>query len=388
MKSSRGLSLVVLLGVASCAQPATTEGGDTGNGGSQSGSGGGTAAGGETGSGGDTGGTTGSGGSATGGKAGSGGTTGTGGSIGSGGATGTGGITGTGGTTGTGGATGTGGSGTGGATGTGGKGGTTGTGGATGTGGKGGTTGTGGATGTGGKGGTTGTGGSGSGGTTGTGGATGGGTGTGGTSGLGAWTTGYAATMYGNDSSGDCDGYPNFGDTTSINSQTCTTGQNKVTIASYSSGVNNNASYYGALGDLSTLWVGAECSCSGNDNCGSNQFPSCPAESSTGGDCGICVAVKCDPNGTFSLSGSTHDQNCSTTEYAVVQIIDACPHDHPTNVASSEGWCTSRQANHIDLSCSALGGISTLGMKIGQDGWLNVDVQKVDCSVGLGLHAL
>jgi hypothetical protein len=179
-----------------------------------------------------------------------------------------------------------------------------------------------------------------------------------------------------------------LGDTTSINSQTCTTGQNKVTIASYSAGVNNNASYYGALGDLSTLWVGAECSCNGNDTCPSNQAPSCTAESSVGGDCGICVAVKCDPSGTFSLGGTTHDSDCSKTEYAVVQIIDACPHDHPTNVASSEGWCTSRQANHIDLSCSALGGISTKGMNIDQDGWLNVDVQKVDCSVGLGLHSL
>ncbi|HTB60431.1 MAG TPA: hypothetical protein VLC06_21325 [Polyangia bacterium] len=273
-----------------------------------------------------------------------------------GGTTGTGGVTGSGGVTGTGGAIGTGGA----------KGGTTGTGGTT--------TGTGGVTGVGGA--------------PGTGGAKGGTTGTGGTEGLGAWTTGYAATMYGNDSSGDCAGYPDFGDTTSIDSQTCTTGQNKVSIASYSSGVNNNASYYGALGDLSTLWAGAECNCNGNDTCPSNQAPSCPAESQSGGDCGICVAVKCDPNGTFSLSGTTHDSDCSKTEYAVVQIIDACPHDHPTNVASSEGWCTSRQPNHIDLSCSALGGISTKGMNIGQDGWLNVDVQKVDCSIGLGLHSL
>ena len=161
-----------------------------------------------------------------------------------------------------------------------------------------------------------------------------------------------------------------------------------VRIASYASGVSNNASYYGALGDLSTLWAGAECNCNGNDTCPSNQAPSCPAESQSGGDCGICVAVKCDPNGTFSLSGTTHDSDCSKTEYVVVQIIDACPHDHPTNVASSEGWCTSRQPNHIDLSCGALGGISTKGMNIGQDGWLNVDVQKVDCGIGLGLHAL
>jgi hypothetical protein len=381
MKLSRSVSFLVLLSVASCAEPATTtEGSDTGSGGSQ-GSGGAAMAGGRGGDSTDTGGATGLGGvTASGGVTGLGGTTETGGATGSGGVTGLAGTTGTGGARGSGGVTGLGGTtGTGGVTG---SGGVTGTGGAIGTGGaKGGTTGTGGTT--------TGTGGvTGVGGAPGTGGAKGGTTGTGGTEGLGAWTTGYAATMYGNDSSGDCAGYPDFGDTTSIDSQTCTTGQNKVSIASYSSGVNNNASYYGALGDLSTLWAGAECNCNGNDTCPSNQAPSCPAESQSGGDCGICVAVKCDPNGTFSLSGTTHDSDCSKTEYAVVQIIDACPHDHPTNVASSEGWCTSRQPNHIDLSCSALGGISTKGMNIGQDGWLNVDVQKVDCSIGLGLHSL
>src|SRR5215831_14728683 len=227
----------------------------------------------------------------------------------------------------------------------------------------------------------------GAGGAAGAGGSGGGGAGAGGsgTPGLGAWTNGYVATMYGNDTSGDCNGYPNFADMTNIRSQTCTRDD---TVANFSAGVANNASYYGATGDLSSLWVGAPCSCNGNDTCASNQAPSCPTESQSGGNCGICVAVKCDPSGTFSLGGTTHDRDCSTTEYAVVQIIDACPHDHPTNVSSSEGWCTSRQPNHIDLSCSALGGISTRGMNIGLDGWLNVDVQKVDCSIGLGLHAL
>ncbi len=215
--------------------------------------------------------------------------------------------------------------------------------------------------------------------------AAGGSTGSGGTTGLGPWTTGYVATMYGNDTSGDCAGYPNFGDMTSIRSATCS---RVVTVASFAAGTANNASFYGATGDLSSLWVGARCSCNGSDTCPANQAPSCPAEQQSGGNCGICVAVKCDPTGTFSLGGATHDQDCNRTQYAVVQIIDACPHDHPTNVASSEGWCTTRQANHVDLSCSALGGISTKGMNIGQDGWLNVDVQQVDCSVGLGLHLL
>ena len=214
-----------------------------------------------------------------------------------------------------------------------------------------------------------------------------GGSGSAGTPGLGPWTTGYAATMYGNSASGDCAGYPNFSDATPIATATC---RGVVTVAGYSAGVANNASYYGATGDLSTLWVGAQCVCQGGgtENCPANAAPSCPAERAAGGNCGICVAVKCDPTGTITIGGTTHTADCNRTQYAVVQIIDACPHNHATNVASSEGWCTSRQANHIDLSCSALGGISTRGMNIGQLGWLNVDVQRVDCSIGLGLHPL
>jgi hypothetical protein len=217
-----------------------------------------------------------------------------------------------------------------------------------------------------------------------TGGTATGGKATGGSGTIGAWTTGYVATMYGNVNLGDCVGYSSFSDNTNYNSQTCP----NVTKASYSSGVANNASYYGATGDLSSLWVGAQCQCPGGGTGDCSQAPSCPSESQSGGNCGMCVAVKCDPSGTFSLSGTTHNADCSTTTYVVVQIIDACPHNHPTNVASSVGWCTSRQANHIDLSCSGLGDISTLGTSVGRDGWLNVAVQKVDCSVGLGKHSL
>ncbi len=290
----------------------------------------------------------------------SGGATGGAGATGAGGATGIGGATGSGGMLGSGGRSGAGGSGAGGTPA-----------------GAGGSNGVGGGNGVGGS--------NGAGGRNAVGGSTGSGGGAGGTPGLGTWTTGYVATMYGNDTSGDCAGYPNFGDMTSIRSATCS---RVVTVANFVTGTANNASFYGATGDLSSLWVGARCSCNGSDTCPANQAPSCPAEQQSGGNCGICVAVKCDPMGTFSLGGATHDQDCNQTQYAVVQIIDACPHDHPTNVASSEGWCTTRQANHVDLSCSALGGISTKGMNIGQDGWLNVDVQHVDCSVGLGLHPL
>ena len=203
----------------------------------------------------------------------------------------------------------------------------------------------------------------------------------------GAWDhRRYAATMFGNDSTGDCSGYANFSDTTNIDDSACAS-NGTVTVVNYSSSMANDASYYAAPGDLSSIWQGGECMCqngsgSGTGNC--TQPPSCPMEQ----DCGKCVAVKCDPNGTIMEGGYTHDQYCGTTEYVVVEVIDACPHNHPTNVTSSEGWCTSKQANHIDLSCSALGGISNLGTNIGQQGWLNVDVQVVPCSLGLGLHPL
>jgi hypothetical protein len=192
--------------------------------------------------------------------------------------------------------------------------------------------------------------------------------------------------MFGNSTMNDCANFTNFSDSTDITKSACASNR-AVTIAAFSSGVANDASFYGAPGDLSSIWQGPECMCqngsgTGTGNC--TQPPACPMEQ----DCGMCVAVKCDSTGTFTLGGTTHDADCNATQYAVVEVIDACPHNHPTNVASSEGWCTSRQANHIDLSCSALGGISTLGMNVGRDGWLNVDVQIVPCSLGLGLHSL
>jgi hypothetical protein len=193
--------------------------------------------------------------------------------------------------------------------------------------------------------------------------------------------------MFGNVSAQntDCYGYSNFSDSTNITSANCTwlSGSLKVTIAGYQSGTPNNARYYGAPGDLSSIWQGGQCTCQGGGTGNCTSAPSCSDEQ----DCAKCVAVRCDPSGP-SVNGTSHGSYCDTTTYVVVQIIDACPHNHPTNVASTIGWCTSRRANHIDVSCSALGGISTLGTNIGQQGWLPVAVQMVDCSVGLGPHAL
>jgi hypothetical protein len=249
--------------------------------------------------------------------------------------------------------------------------------------------GTGGASGGGGGGGAGGKGGAG-----GSGGKASGGSG-GGTAGLGPWTNGYVATMYGDINAGDCVSYSsNFTDHTPIDTYTCVrgTGPRKVTLSTYNASLANNARYYAALGDLSSLWSAngnaGPCTCSGSTTmtCGG---PQCASEISSTGSCGLCVAVKCDPTSTFRDSMNfSHNSNCNSTTYVVVQNIDACPHNHTTNVSSATGWCTDRQSQHIDLSCSGLGDISNLGTRVGQAGWLPVSVQVVDCSVGLGPHPL
>src|ERR1051325_3168916 len=85
------------------------------------------------------------------------------------------------------------------------------------------------------------------------------------------------------------------------------------------------------------------------------------------GSCGLCIAVKSDPTSTFEDSqGFSHSSSRNSSDFVVAQNIDACPHNHTTNVGSSSGWCTEKQAQHIDLSCSGLGDISNLGTKVGQ----------------------
>jgi hypothetical protein len=112
---------------------------------------------------------------------------------------------------------------------------------------------------------------------------------------------------------------------------------------------------------------GATTACNGSTTatCGG---PSCPDE--------------------ISSNGYSHNSACNSAPFVVVQNIDACPHNHTTNVGSSDGWCTERQPQHIDLSCSGLDDISNQATKVGQSGWLGVSVQVVDCGIGLGKHSL
>jgi hypothetical protein len=104
-------------------------------------------------------------------------------------------------------------------------------------------------------------------------------------------------------------------------------------------------------------------------------------------DCARCFEIRCDPNGTGMYSNGdtrTGTRWCNASQSAVIQVIDACPHNHPSNT----WWCTTNRPNHVDISCSAMEAIAASPGSVGSWGWLNVQVRPVDCSVGLGPHAL
>jgi len=139
-----------------------------------------------------------------------------------------------------------------------------------------------------------------------------------------------------------------------------------------------NRIYFGATGDLSSLWAGAPCSCQGAEGSGVCRTPpACPDQQ----NCGTCVEVTCNFEGrhSFQGDGATHSEYCRPGRSVVVQLIDACPHNHPNNAY----WCTAARKNHIDVSCSAFREI-TDGRDIGKIGSINVYARPVDCSVGLG----
>jgi hypothetical protein len=183
------------------------------------------------------------------------------------------------------------------------------------------------------------------------------------------WNADYTATMF-----GQVDCAPRgVTDSTNLHNATCVV-RTAVQLDA------TNQVYYGAPGDLSTLWTGNPCTCVGGQSgagvCGS--APACNGQS----DCAQCVEIACNGAGTYSFmnDGFTHDEFCKPNTSVVIQIIDACPHNHPNNVY----WCTAARPNHIDLSCSAFAGI-TQGRPIAQIGSINAYVRPVSCSVGLGV---
>jgi hypothetical protein len=181
------------------------------------------------------------------------------------------------------------------------------------------------------------------------------------------WISDYTATMF-----GQVDCAPlGFTDSTDINRSACVS-RNAVTLNS------SNETYFGAPGDLSTLWTGAACTCpAGQTTC----VPACNGQQ----DCAMCVEIACNAGGVHSFmnNGDTHDRYCRPGQSVVVQIIDACPHNHVNNTY----WCTSARPNHIDLSCSAFQQI-TQGATVGTIGFVNTYVRPVDCSAGLGPKTL
>jgi hypothetical protein len=184
------------------------------------------------------------------------------------------------------------------------------------------------------------------------------------------WSSEYTATMFGEV---DCArlGFDDPGDS-DLNHSTC------ISSGAVSLNVENRV-YFGATGDLSSLWSGPPCVCQGREQGGVCRTPpACPDQ----GNCGQCVEVTCNFEGKYSFQsdGLTHDEFCRPGRSVVVQLIDACPHNHPNN----QYWCTQARPEHIDISCSAFRSIS-VGRDIAQIGSLNVRVRRVDCSVGLGV---
>lgn len=180
----------------------------------------------------------------------------------------------------------------------------------------------------------------------------------------GDWQGDYTVTMYGAE---DCPQY-GYQDAYSVNDGTCVSG-GQVALNS------DNRSYYGAPGDLSSIWGGPECV---QQNGG---FPACPGQD----NCGQCFEIRCDPDGTHTYPGDTdpHGAFCRTDQSVVIQVVDACPHNHPQNTF----WCTSERPDHVDISCTAFRAISQ-GRDVGDIGSLNVFIRQVDCGVGLGPQPL
>jgi hypothetical protein len=186
------------------------------------------------------------------------------------------------------------------------------------------------------------------------------------------WLSDYTATMFGEV---DCAqfGFDDPGDS-DLHQAACV---NRGAVALDA----RNQVYFGATGDLSSLWRGAPCSCQGAREEGTCRTPpACPEQ----GNCGQCVEVTCNFEGRESYQGDgvTHDEYCRAGSSVVVQLIDACPHNHPNNAY----WCTAARKNHVDVSCSAFRELTT-GRDIGKIGSINVHVRPIDCAVGLGPRA-
>jgi hypothetical protein len=112
------------------------------------------------------------------------------------------------------------------------------------------------------------------------------------------WLRGYTATMFGEI---DCAqfGFDDPGD--SDLSQTTCASSGRVVLD------ERNQRYFGATGDLASLWQAPPCRCNGPERAGRcSAPPSCPGQT----NCGRCVELTCDFEGgqSFRGDGMTHNE--------------------------------------------------------------------------------
>ena len=154
------------------------------------------------------------------------------------------------------------------------------------------------------------------------------------------WQSSYTATMFGEL---DCArfGFDDPGDSDLSQAACVSTRAVELDAA--------NQVYFGATGDLASLWTGPPCVCSGSEKAGVCRTPpACPKQ----GNCGQCVEVTCNFEGqhSFQNDGVTHNEFCRPGQSVVVQLIDACPHNHPNNPY----WCTRAATLTTSTSAAAL----------------------------------
>ncbi|KAH7909992.1 hypothetical protein BJ138DRAFT_1009771 [Hygrophoropsis aurantiaca] len=140
-----------------------------------------------------------------------------------------------------------------------------------------------------------------------------------------------------------------------------------------------NGIYAAALGDLSPLWTGSECSgsidssnCNGSGGCIDCTGPSCSGE----GQCGQCFQISC----AGSLDGET--SGACTGNTIIVKIIDACPATHPENYCKlaefggnvpANQCCEAAGVNAFDIATTAQSALSTFQYN------LNINIEAVSC---------
>ncbi|MEW5307321.1 MAG: hypothetical protein WDW36_009727 [Sanguina aurantia] len=141
---------------------------------------------------------------------------------------------------------------------------------------------------------------------------------------------------------------------------------------------SGRATFYGGVGDPWTIHDGS-CGYGYIDsNVGTGDFVCAASDCNPdfGGSCGRCYEVKCDSGFVHDNYGQSFDRSnmChDTTESVVVQVIDSCPCNYPTNGYSNKRWCCGDHY-HLDLSIWAFERLADTKW-----GVIPLKVRTVDC---------